>query len=86
MVELLCFYEKGAQYVTDRMPTPFVSKSEKSSHLISKIHSKESSRPIVHEQRIWYNACVLPKWEDHREAGTLTSRRRREAIPVAFSF
>ena len=26
------------------------------------------SRPIVHEQRIWYNACVLPKWEDHREA------------------
>ena len=30
------------------------------------------------------NSCVLPKWEDHREAGTLTSRRRREAIPVAF--
>ena len=28
----------------------------------------KSSRPIVHEQRIWYNACVLPKWEDHREA------------------
>ena len=46
----------------------------------------KSSRLIVREQRIWYNACVLPKWEDHREAGTLTSRRRREEIPVAFSF
>ena len=36
--------------------------------------------------KIWYNVYVLSAWKDHREAGTLTSRRWREAIPAAFSF
>jgi hypothetical protein len=36
--------------------------------------------------KIWYNVHVLSMRKDHREAGTLTSRRWREAIPAAFSF
>ena len=37
-------------------------------------------------QKIWYNIPVLSVRKDHLEAGTLTSRRWREAIPAAFSF